>query len=38
MFLKFPYFFVTIATLCIMQEKNDRFIMTIYCDYVEFQL
>ena len=35
MFSKFPYFFVTISTLCIMQGKNDRFIMTIHCDYLE---
>ena len=35
MFSKFPYFFVTISTLCIMQEKNYRFIMTIYCDSAE---
>ena len=35
MFSKFPYFFVTISTLCIMQEKNYRFIMTINCDSVE---
>ena len=34
-FRNFPTF-VTISTLCIMQEKNYRFIMTIYCDSVEF--
>ena len=26
--------FDTISTLCIMQEKNYKFIMTIYCDSV----
>ena len=35
MFSKFQYFFVTILTLCIMRKKNDRLIMTIYCDSVE---
>ena len=35
MFSNFPYFFVTILTLCIMQEKNYTFIMTIYCNFVE---
>ena len=35
MFSKFLYFFVTISTLCIMQDKNYRFIMTVYCDSVE---
>ena len=34
MFSNFPYFFVTISTLCIMQEKNYTFILKIYCDYV----
>ena len=38
MFSKYPYFFVTNSTFCIMQEKNYRFIMTIYCDPVESQL
>ena len=34
-FSKFPYFFVTISTLCIMQEKNYKCIMTIYSNFVE---
>ena len=38
MFSKFLYFFVTISTLCIMQENNYRFIMIIYCDSVESYL
>ena len=35
MFSKFPYFFATISTLYIIQEKNYRFIMTIKWDSVE---
>ena len=31
MFPNFPYFFVTILTFCIMQEKNYTFILKIYC-------
>ena len=38
MLSKLPYFFVKISTLCIMQEKNYRFIMTIYCDSVKSYL
>ena len=37
MFWNFPYFFVTILSLCIMHEKNYTFIMTIYCDYLNFK-
>ena len=35
MFSNFPFGFVTILTLCTMQEKNYTFIMTIYCDLEE---
>ena len=38
MFSKFPYFFVTFSSLCIMQEKNYGFKMTIHCDSVVSQL
>ena len=34
-FSQFPYFFVTVSTLCIMQEKKYTFIITIYRDSVE---
>ena len=35
MFSNFPFFFVTILTLCTMQEKNYKFMTTVYCDSVE---
>ena len=35
MFLEFSYFIVRISTLCIMQEKNYRIIMTGCYDSVE---
>ena len=35
MFSKFPYFFVTISTLCNMQEKNYCCLMTVFHDSVE---
>ena len=35
MFLNFPFFFVTILTLCSMQEKNYTFMMTIDCNFEE---
>ena len=38
MFSNFPFVFVTILTLCTMQEKNYTFIITIYCDLEESQL
>ena len=45
MLSNFPYFFVTSLTLKffflffqILHEKNYRFIMTIYCDFVEYYL
>ena len=33
MFSNFPFFVVTILTLCTTQEKNYTFMMTIYCDF-----